>query len=229
MGNPQGNNGSQRRTRSTSRCWYRLCADISLAVYKCDLRPPRPQRYLRTLWLVHGPVSSPSRKLDKLQYLQRKALDAGCLPFRNLQQDAVKHTSLNVVIRPEPCGPMPCLRCCPTRTSQALVESTCILHWLRRRREPCLWPIPRGGDFPARVDIDSKEFCARQPEALRRVQVLSNVDHQSVVGAFKTRRAKDPRDTCAVGTISGGLRILLDAEWILTASNDIADPILPRL
>ena len=79
-----------------------------------------------------------------------------------------------------------------------------ILHWLRRCREPCLWPIPRGGDFSARVDIDSKEFCARQPEALRRVQVLSNVDHQSVVGAFKTRRAKDPRDTCAVGTIPGG-------------------------
>ena len=104
-----------------------------------------------------------------------------------------------------------------------------ILHWLGRRRQPWLWLIPRGGDFSARVDIDSKEFGARQPEALRHAQVLSNVDNQSVVGVFKTRRAKDPRDTCAVGTISGGLRILLDAEWILTASNDIADPILPRL
>ena len=79
------------------------------------------------------------------------------------------------------------------------------------------------------MDIDSKEFCARQPEALRRVQVLSNVDHQSVVGAFKTRRAKDPRDTCAVGTISGGFQILVDAEWILTASKEIVDAILPRL
>ena len=38
----------------------------------------------------------------------------------------------------------------------------------------------------------SRQFCTRHPEEFRRAQVLINVDNQSVVGAFKQGRAKNP-------------------------------------
>ena len=37
-----------------------------------------------------------------------------------------------------------------------------------------------------------QQFCRMHPDALRRVQVLIDVDNQSVVGAFKRGHAKDP-------------------------------------
>ena len=63
-----------------------------------------------------------------------------------------------------------------------------ILRWLGRRGQRWLRHIVRRGDFPARVVIPTYQqygVCARQPEALRRVQVLINVDKQLVASAFK--------------------------------------------
>lgn len=59
-----------------------------------------------------------------------------------------------------------------------------------------------------------RQFCARYPEALRRAQVLIDVDNQSVVGAFK-RGQKKPRYTRIVDTTfrsAGSLRFHADTE-----------------
>ena len=99
----------------------------------------------------------------------------------------------------------------------------------------------RGGVFPQhRIsrNINSKEmyalyfvlrqFCTRFPDALRRAQVFVDVDNQSVVGAFKRGRAKDP-GTHALLVQLFDLQVehgfMLTLKWIPTAANGIADAI----
>ena len=71
-------------------------------------------------------------------------------------------------------------------------------------------------------------FCTRFPDALRRAQVFVDVDNQSVVGAFKRGRAKDP-GTHALLVQRFDLqvehRFMLTLRWIPTAANGIADAI----
>ena len=102
-------------------------------------------------------------------------------------------------------------------------------------------PFRAGGVFPQNWlsrHINSKEmyalyhvlrqFCTRYPEALRRAQVLIDVDNQSVVGAFKRGRAKDPVTHALLVQlfdIQVEYGFLLTLKWIPTAANGVADAI----
>ena len=115
-----------------------------------------------------------------------------------------------------------------------------ILHKLRRRRQRWLCPILRGGSFPHEWLSPTyhqqmyppyhvlRQFCTRQPEALRRAQVLIDVYNQSVVDAFKRGQAKDPETNALLFQIfelQVDVGFLLTLKWIPTASNEIADAI----
>lgn len=66
-----------------------------------------------------------------------------------------------------------------------------------------------------------RQFRTRYPDALRRAQVFVDVDDQSVLGAFKRGRAKDP-GTHALLVQLFDLQVehgfMLKLKWIPTAS-----------
>ena len=107
----------------------------------------------------------------------------------------------------------------------------CVLYWLGGVVNAGLAPFRAGGVFPPEWlarDINSNEiyalyhvlrqFCARHPDALRRAQVLMDIDNQSVVGAFKRGRAKDPATHALLIQLfdlqvpAGSVRLLADIE-----------------
>ena len=102
-------------------------------------------------------------------------------------------------------------------------------------------PFRVGGVFPQHwisIHINRKEmyalyyvlrrFCTRFPDVFRRAQVFVDVDNQSVVGALKRGRAKDP-GTHALLVQLFDLQVehafVLTLKWIPTAANGIADAI----
>lgn len=102
-------------------------------------------------------------------------------------------------------------------------------------------PFEAGGVFPPEwrsKHINNKEmyalynlllqFCERHPDALRRAQVLIDVDSQSVVGSFNRGRAKN-RNMHDVLIRMFDLQIaydfLLSLTWVPTAANGVADAI----
>ena len=102
-------------------------------------------------------------------------------------------------------------------------------------------PFRAGGVFPEEWltrHINSKEmfalyhvllqFCTRYPDALRRAQLLVDVDNQSVVGAFRKGRAKDPVSHALLVQlfkIQVEFGFMLSLKWVPTADNSVADAI----
>lgn len=73
-----------------------------------------------------------------------------------------------------------------------------------------------------------RQYCERHPEALRRAQVLIDVDNQSVVGAFARGRARNG-ETHALLVQLFDLQVqygfLLSLKWVPTDQNEVADAI----
>lgn len=102
-------------------------------------------------------------------------------------------------------------------------------------------PFHAGGVFPEEWltrHINSKEmfalyhvllqFCTRHPDALRRAQLLVDVDNESVVGAFRKGRAKDPVShslLVQLFSLQVDFGFMLSLKWVPTADNGIADAI----
>lgn len=98
-----------------------------------------------------------------------------------------------------------------------------------------------GGDFPSDWlprHINAKEmfalhevleqFCTIHPDALRRAQVVLDVDNQSVVHAFRRGRARDPQAHALLiklFRLQVEYEVWLSLRWVPTAENGVADAI----
>ena len=72
-----------------------------------------------------------------------------------------------------------------------------------------------------------RQFCTRHPDTLRRAQIRVDVDNESVMGAFRKGRAKDPV-TYALLVKLFSLQVdfgfTLELTWVPTADNGVAEP-----